>query len=156
MVADGEDLVEQEHVERHLNRDRVREPQLHPGRVVLQLLVDEPLELCELEDAVEALVEFSPREPEQGRVDPDVVPPRQLGVETDAQLDERRHLAVDAHRAGIRLVDPGDDLQQRALAAAVRADDSEELTRLDREADVGESLLALERPALERVKEVLL
>ena len=54
-VADGEDLVEQEDVERHLDRDREREADLHARGVVLQLLVDEPLELGEGDDLVEAL-----------------------------------------------------------------------------------------------------
>ena len=53
-VADGERLVEQEDVERHLDRDRVGQPKQHPRRVVLELLVDEALEPGELEDRVEA------------------------------------------------------------------------------------------------------
>src|SRR5437764_429480 len=47
LVADSEHLVEQEDVEVHLDRDRVREAQHHPGRVVLELPVDETLELGE-------------------------------------------------------------------------------------------------------------
>ena len=50
-----------------LDRDRVGEPQLHARRVVLQLLVDEPLELGEGDDVVEALVELALREAEQRR-----------------------------------------------------------------------------------------
>ena len=55
LVADREHLVEQEDVEVDLDRDRVGEPHLHPGREVLQLLVDEALELGERDDVVEAL-----------------------------------------------------------------------------------------------------
>ena len=67
LVADREHLVEQEDVERHLDRDRVREPDLHARRVVLQLLVDEALELGERDDLVEALLELALREAEQRR-----------------------------------------------------------------------------------------
>ena len=42
-------------------------------------------------------------------------------------------------------VDAGEDLEQRALAAAVRADDPEELASLDRERDVVERALVLVR-----------
>ncbi len=58
LVADGEHLVEEEDVERDLDRDRVREPHQHPRRVVLELLVDEALELGEGDDVVELLIEL--------------------------------------------------------------------------------------------------
>ena len=54
-VADGEHLVDQQDVGVHLDRHREREPDLHAGRVVLELEVDELLELGELDDLVEAL-----------------------------------------------------------------------------------------------------
>ncbi len=48
-------------------------------------------------------VELAPREPEQGAVDADVVAGGELGVEADAELDERRE---ERRRAGRRR-DPG-------------------------------------------------
>ena len=156
LVADGEHLVEQEDVEVDLDRDRVREPHLHARREVLQLLVDEALELGERDDLVEALLELALAQPEQRAVDADVVARRELEVEADAELDERREQPVDPNEAGVRAVDAGEDLQQRALAAAVRPDDSEELTRLDRERDVRERVVPLVRRPAERVQEVLL
>src|SRR3954453_9584765 len=86
LVADREHLVEQEHVEVDLDRDRVRKPDLHAGREVLQLLVDEPLELGEGDDLVEALRELAAAQAEERAVDPDVVARGQLGVEADAEL----------------------------------------------------------------------
>ena len=69
-VADGEHLVEEQHVGVDLDRDRVGEPHLHPRRVVLQLLVDEALELGERDDLVEARARASRSvEAEQDRVD---------------------------------------------------------------------------------------
>ena len=53
-------------------------------------------------------------------------------------------------------VDAGEDLQQRALAAAVRADDPEELALLDREETSSSASLLLVGRAVERVEEVLL
>ena len=59
LVPDSEHLVEKQDVERDLDRDRVGEPDEHSGRVVLQLLVDEALELSEREDLVEPLFELA-------------------------------------------------------------------------------------------------
>src|SRR5262245_42608187 len=81
LIADSEDLVEQEDVEVDLDRDRVREAQLHPGGEVLELLVDEALELRELDDLVEASLELSRAQPEERAVDADVVAGGELGVE---------------------------------------------------------------------------
>ena len=61
--------------------------------------------------------------------------------------------------ASIDVVDPGEALQQRALAAAVASDDPEELARGDLDADVvhrlqhvvGARAKGVQRPLLERV-----
>src|SRR5438046_5588582 len=49
-------------------------------------------------------------------VDPDVVARRELRIEADSQLDERRQQAVHVHGAAVLAIDARDDLQQRALA----------------------------------------
>ncbi len=63
-------------------------------------------------------------------------------MEAGADLQERRHAAADADFSAGRLGDAAQDLEQRALAGAVAADDADDLARLDREGDV------LERPEL--------
>src|SRR3954469_11533596 len=109
LVADREHLVEQEHVEVDLDRDRVREPHLHARREVLQLLVDEALELREGDDVVIAALELARGEAEQCPVDADVVAGGELRVEPDAELDERRQDPFDPHRAAVLPVDAGED-----------------------------------------------
>ena len=109
LVTDRQHLVEQEDVEVDLDRDRVREPHLHPRREVLQLLVDEALELGELDDVVESLSSSRFVHAEERAVDPDVVARRELGVEADAELDERRKPPVDDDLAAVLAVDPGED-----------------------------------------------
>ena len=84
-------------------------------------------------------------QPEERPVDPDVVARGELGVEPDPELDERRESSVDTDEPCVLAVDAGEDLEQRALAAAVRPDDAEELASHDREADVVESDLVLAR-----------
>ena len=53
-VADGEHLVDEEHVRIDVNRDGEAEPHVHPGRVGLDRRVDELLQLGEVDDLVEA------------------------------------------------------------------------------------------------------
>ena len=101
-VADGEHLVDQQHVGVDLDGDREAEPHAHARRVVLELQVDELLELRELDDLVEAPARLPPREPEHDRVDDDVVARGQVGVEAHAELDERRQPAVDRRFAARR------------------------------------------------------
>ena len=64
LVADGEHLVDEQDVGIDVHGDREAEPHVHARRVVLHLLVDEPLELGELDDVVEPRsisVRLSPR-----------------------------------------------------------------------------------------------
>ena len=155
-VADRERLVDEEDVERHLDRDREGEAQQHAGRVVLQLLVDEALEPGELEDRVEPFLDLALVEPDQHRIDLDVRPGAELGVEADAELDEGREPPADPHRPGVGPVDAGKHLEQGALAAAVGAHDAEELPLRDGERDVAERVVALVAHPPQRMREVLL
>jgi len=70
-------------------------------------------------------------------------------VEARPELDEGRDLPVDPEASGGRLEEAGDELEERRLAGAVRADDAERLAAADLEADVregGDRLRRLERP----------
>ena len=58
--------------------------------------------------------------------------------------------------AAVDVVDPGDALQQRALAAAVAADDAEELALRDLDVDVVDRLQHVEGPRAERMQGPLL
>ena len=55
LVADGEHLVEQQHVGLDVRRDREAEAHVHPGRVRPHGQVDEALELGERDDLVHQL-----------------------------------------------------------------------------------------------------
>ena len=158
-VADGQHLVDQQHLGVDLGRDREAESHRHARGVVLELEVDELLQLGEGDDLVEALARLGAREAHHHRVDDDVVARGEVGVEADAELDERRQPALHAHLAAVGPVDAGEALQQRALARAVAADDAEELALLDGDVDVAQRVELLERaraagmqhPLLERV-----
>src|SRR4051794_27512836 len=135
-IPDGEHLIDEKHVRVDLDRHREREAHGHAGGVVLELEVEKALELGEPNDVVKAFACLSARQSQQDRVDDYVVASRQIGVEADAQLDERRQSPGDADTPGVDLVDAGEALQQRALAGAVAPDDSKELALLDLDRDV--------------------
>ena len=108
-----------------VDRHGEAEPHVHAGRVGLHRRVDELAQLGEVDDLVEALLDLALRQAEHDAVDEDVLAAGDLGVKAGAELDERRDAAVDAHGAARRLRDAGDELQRRALARAVAADDAE-------------------------------
>src|SRR5262249_19843401 len=77
-----------------------------------------------------------------------VLPPGQLRVEAGADLEQAADAAVDLDSPRRRQGDPGEHLEQGALAGAVAPDDSDHLAGLDREFDVPEGPKALTaRPA---------
>ena len=57
LVADGEHLVEQQHVGLDVRRDREAEPHVHPRRVRPHRQVDELLEPGERDDLVQLLAD---------------------------------------------------------------------------------------------------
>ncbi len=135
-VADGQHLVDQQDLGVDLDRGGKREAHQHPRGVVLELQVDELLQLGEGDHLVEAGARLAAGEPEHDRVDDHVVARREVHVEADPQLDERGEPPGDRDAPGVDAVDPGDALQQGALAAAVAPDDPKELPSSDLNRDV--------------------
>ncbi len=82
----------------------------------------------EVDDVVEAHGDVAAAHAEDRGVEEHVVATGQLGMEAGAEFEQRRHPLVHAHAAGVRLQDAGHALQQRRLARAVLADDTEDLT----------------------------
>ena len=80
---------------------------------------------------VTSIVETEERAAEQ-----DVVATGQVLVEAGTQGQQAGHVADDVDRALGRVDDPGQDLEERALAGAVRPDDRERLAALDVQVDV--------------------
>ena len=66
----------------------------------------------------------------------DVFAAGQLGVEAGADLQQAGDPAADDGPAGGRFGDAAEDLQQRALARPVAADDADDLALVDLERDV--------------------
>ena len=58
LVADGQHLVDEQHVGIDVDRDREAEPHVHAGRIGLHRRVDELAQLGEVDDLVEALLDL--------------------------------------------------------------------------------------------------
>src|SRR3954447_23263887 len=138
LVADGEHLVQQQHIGLHVHRDREAEPHVHPGRVGLHRHVGERLQLREGDDLVEVAVDVVAVEAVDRSVQVDVLAPGELGVEARAELDQRADTATDRQAAVRGREDPREQLQQGGLPGAVRADDAERLAGRDVEVDVAQ------------------
>ena len=124
-VADGEDLVDEEDIGIDVYRHGKAETHIHPRRICLHRRVDELFELGKLDDLFEAGGDLALGETEHDAVDEDVLASGDLGVEPRTQLDERRDSTVHHHRPRRRFRNAGHQLQHRALARPVAADDTE-------------------------------
>ena len=129
LVPDGEDFVEQQDVRIQVRRDRKSESHVHARGVVLDRHVHEVPQPGVGDDAVVDGEGFGAREAVDRRVEEDVLLTGQLRMKTGAQLDHAADADTAAHQhlsAGWP-VNAGDDLQQRALAGAVAADERDRL-----------------------------
>ena len=158
-VADGEDFVDEHHVGVGFDHDREREADHHSRGVVLQFEVDEFPQLGEVQHGVQASPGFAASEAHHDAVELDVLAGGQLGVEADAELDERRQPAGHPDPPGVGAVDAGQHFEQRALARPVTTDDPEELALVHLEVDSAQRLelaiadlpQGMRHPLLERV-----
>src|SRR5205823_1164511 len=76
-------------------------------------------------------VHLLPREAEQRAVEVRVLTPAEVGMEAGADLEEGRDATVHLERSGGRLRRAGEELEERRLPGAVRADDAERVRRVD-------------------------
>src|SRR4029453_17905191 len=122
LVADGQDLVDEQDVRADVDGPGEPEPAVLPGAGRLDLVVDERLELGEGDDVVEVALGLAAAQAEDGRVQVDVLAAGELAVEPGPQLQQGRDPAPDLDRAGGRGEDPRQHLEQGRLARAVGPD----------------------------------
>ena len=139
-VAYREDLVHEQHVGIDVDRHGKPEAHVHPGRIRLHRRVDEGRELRELDDLVEPPRDLALGQTQHDAVDEDVLAARNFGMESGAELDERRDAPTHGDPSRRRPGDAGDALEHRALARPIAADDSVGTAGRHREADAFERL----------------
>src|SRR5215211_8108943 len=102
-------------------------PQVHSGRVSFDRRVNETLDTGERNDLLETSRDVTAAHAKNGAVEIDVLATGQLGMEAGSHLEQGCDTAASAGEAGGRFGDPGQDLQQGALARPIPADDPERL-----------------------------
>ncbi len=100
------------------------------------------LEVREIHDPVEQVARIRAADAVQGGADLDILAAAEQRIEPRAELDQGLDAAPDTHLAGVGLEQPVQNLQQRALARAVMADNGHRLPLFQLEGDV------VERPEL--------
>ena len=140
-------LVEEEHL--RPVQERADDLHLHPlaERELAHRLADEVADVEQLDQVVAQLQELGPRDPvdrpvqlervERGQVPLELVaiPHHERDPAEEVALALGRHMAEDASLARGRVEQAGEHLQRRRLAGAVRAEEADDLTRLDLERD---------------------
>ena len=127
-VPHGQSLVDDQHVRLDAGRDGKGQPHVHAGRVRLDGPVDELANVGEGFDVGKAPGDFLSADAQDGAIEIDVLTSGELGVEARAQLQQRGHATTDGDLASSGRERAAQDLQQRALAGAVAADDTDGLT----------------------------
>ncbi len=135
-IADGQHLVDQEHLWIDVDGGGEAEPHVHAARVELHRHIDEVLEFGERHDVIEALLDLRSAQPQEHSVEEHVLPAGHLPVEADADADEGCHPTPDAHRPLSRTGYGGKEAQHRRLPSPVPAEDPDRLPLRDGEVDV--------------------
>src|SRR5262249_32495603 len=135
-VPNGEDLVHDQNFRLQVRRHGEGQAGVHSARVVLNRGFQESFDLGEGDDLVEPAMDLAPFHAEDGAIQIDILPAGQLRVEAGADFQQAADAARDLDLALGRLGDAGEDLEQRALAGAVAADDTDHFATVHLEAYV--------------------
>src|SRR5262249_40739246 len=103
---------------------------------MLDRRVEEPLHAREIDDLVETLGHFAAAHSQNGAIEKDIFPPREFGLKAGAHLDQAADAPHDPHLSKRRLDDPAQNLEKRAFARAVMADDAHDIAAWNVEIDV--------------------
>ena len=149
-VSDGKHLVDDEDLGIEVGRDGEGQANEHAARVALHRGVDEGADTGELHDLLVAIEDVPAAEAQQRPVEEDVLAPGELGVKAGSDLQQRGRPAVELDASLGRQRDARQQLEHRALAGAVPADDPHRLAVMNVEADV------LQRPEVGRLGRLVL
>ena len=117
---------------------RERQPHVHAAGVFLHRARDELADFGEALDGGHGPVDFGAAQAHDFAVEVDVFAAGEFGVEAGAELEQGGDAAARDDAAGGGLQDAADDLEERALAASIGADEAEGLTLLELEADIAQ------------------
>ena len=131
LVTDGENLVHEQDVGFEVGRDRKPQANRHTGAIGLDRRVDELGDPGECDDLVEALVDLAPRDPQDGRVDVDVLAAGQDRTESGPERDQGLHAPPDGHAPLVWSDQPVKDPEERGFPRAVWTDEAKCLALIE-------------------------
>src|SRR5215471_3431731 len=117
-----------------MGSDRKSQPDVHSGGVPLDRYVDELPNLREVDDTFEFSPDLTSPHAQDRPTQVHILPAGQLRMEPRADLDQRRRPPIDGDLPGRGRRDACQQLQDRALAGTIVANDPESLAALDLEA----------------------
>lgn len=116
------------------------EPHVHAARIGSDGVIDKFTDIGECRNCIETVVHFGFGVPHQNTLKIDILAPRELGVESGAEFQQRGNPSVDRDATAGWFEDPANQLQQSALARTVSPDDTNGLTPVDIERNVIEGI----------------
>src|ERR1700733_14185339 len=119
-----------------MRRNRKRQSSLHAAGIALHRRIYESFDTGKFDDLVELAGNFHPAHAKNGAVEVHVFPPTELWMKTGTHLEQGTGSSIQTYFTGRRRRDLGDDLEQRALAGAVAANDADDLPLFDSEGDI--------------------
>src|SRR5262245_44351521 len=135
-------LVHQQNLRAYAQRPCDRDPLLHAARELVRMLGREFTEAYLAQELVRAIATLAPTDALQLETEGDVVSRGEPRIERGLLEDQRAievrpgdRSAMVEHCAGRRRFEARQELEQRALAAAARPDDDDELARVHLEVD---------------------
>src|SRR5439155_19394996 len=107
--------------------DRKCESDVHTARIALYRRVKKPIDTRKVNDLIEFVVDLASCHPEDAAVQVDILPPGQFRVKSSSHFQKAPDTPAQLNAAGCGLGDPAEDLEQRAFARAIAADDPDVL-----------------------------
>ena len=121
-IADREHFVDDQNLAAQMRRHGEGQPHIHAAAVMLHGRVEKALDAGECDDRVELAADLRARHPENRAVEEHVLAPGELLIEAGAHFQKASDAAVEIGLPFGHLRDARQNLQQRALARAVAAD----------------------------------
>ena len=137
-IADRERLVDQQNIGLGVRADREREARAHPARIEPHRLIDERTDAGELANLGEPPQDLGAAQAEHRPGNQHVVATGDVADKAGAKRQDRRDPAVDLKLAAGRPGDAGEQLQERGLARAIMANETDALAAGDFEVEVAQ------------------
>jgi hypothetical protein len=149
-VADREYLVDDQNLGLEMRGDGEGQSDVHAAAEALDGCVEKLLDFGERHDLVEFAADLGTGHAEDRAIDEDVLAASKLGMKSRAHLEQAGDPAVQRDAALGRLGDAAENLQQRALARPVPADDADDIPLEDVDINIleGPEMFVVLEPAV--------